>query len=179
MIPEYKLYHGAVLAEMVHELSCPVTIDELVEDGRLSSYVLNDGIGVQIKHSTQRLRPWAFTFTPSNVAELMDLRSRCSEVFVVFVGGRLGMVCLTIEEMISIMDTGESGQAWIRIDRPRGKWFSVFGAKGQLPSKKPNGLDCLLDCLREAPAMPDAEGSTRPQTSRPTRSSSVWRALFQ
>ncbi|MES2022646.1 MAG: hypothetical protein V4460_15230 [Pseudomonadota bacterium] len=150
MIPEYKLYHGAVLAEIVQGLPCPVTIDELDEDGRLSSYILNEHVGLQIKHSTQRLRPWSFTFTRPNVAELLDLRSRCSDVFVVFVGGALGMVCISIEEMIEIMDAGDSGQIWIRIDRPRGKWFSVFGAKGPLAAKKPNGLECLLDRLQPA-----------------------------
>lgn len=148
MIPEYKLYHGAVLAEIVQELPCPVTIDELDEEGRLSSYILNHHVGLQIKHSTQRLRPWSFTFTPANVAELLDLRSRYSDVFIVFVGGTLGMVCISIEEMIEIMDAGASGQVWVRIDRPRGKWFSVFGAKGQLSAKKPNGLDCLLERLQ-------------------------------
>ncbi len=58
------------------------------------------------------------------------------------------MVCISIEEMIEIMDAGASGQVWVRIDRPRGKWFSVFGAKGQLAAKKPNGLDCLLERLQ-------------------------------
>ena len=148
MIPEYKLFHGAVLAEIVQGLNCPVTIDELVEVGRLSSYILNGEVGLQIKHSAQRLRPWSFTFTQPNVAELLDLRSRCANVFVVFVGATLGMVCLTIEEMIEIMESGDSGQVWIRIDRPRGKWFSVFGSKGRLAAKKPNGLECLLSLLQ-------------------------------
>lgn len=148
MIAEYKLYHGAVLAEIVHELSSPVSIDELDESGRLSSYVLNGQIGVQIKHSTQRLRPWAFTFTKPNVIELLDLRTRCTDVFVVFVGSMMGMACLTIEELVSILDAGDSGQAWIRIDRPRGKSFTVSGAKGALSHKKPNGLDVLLDRLQ-------------------------------
>lgn len=178
MIAEYKLCHGAVLAEIVHCLDRPVMIDELEEGGRLSSYILNGKFGLQIKHSTQRLSPWLFTFTNANMLELLDLRDRCEEVYIVFVGSHLGMVCLTIEEMLEIGDPGDSGQLWIRIARSRGKWFSVFGAKGQMGAKKPNGLDCLLDKLTAGP-IPKIERSTPSRTSKQSRFSSVWRAMFQ
>ncbi|KQZ61108.1 hypothetical protein ASD67_17695 [Sphingopyxis sp. Root1497] len=149
MIADYKLFHGAVLAEVVHELSRPVAIDELREDGRLSSYVLNDRVGLYIKHSSQRLRPWSFTFTPANLEELRELRSRCEPVFVAFVGQMMGIVCLSWVEMMTILDEGDSGQAWVRIDRPRGKQFSVYGAKGALRTKTPYGVDCLVAELGE------------------------------
>lgn len=179
MIPDYKLCHGAVLAEIVHCLDRPVMIDELKEDGRLSSYILNERIGLQIKHSSHRLSPWPFTFTNSNMLELLDLRDRCDEVYVVFVGSHLGMVCLTIEEMLEVGDPGDSGQLWIRIVRSRGKWFSVFGAKGQLSCKKPNGLNGLLAKLGAGP-IPCANSDVMPlQTSKQSRFSSVWRAMFQ
>lgn len=179
MIAEYKLCHGAVLAEIVHCLRRPVMIDELEEDGRLSSYILNDRFGLQIKHSTQRLSPWPFTFTNANMLELLDLRDRCAEVYVVFVGSHLGMVCLTIEEMLEIGDPGGSGQLWIRIGRSRGKWFSVFGARGQLASKKPNGLNCLRERLEAGSILEVVQKLTPSQTSKQSRFSSVWRAMFQ
>lgn len=179
MIAEYKLCHGAVLAEIVHCLDRPIMIDELVEEGRLSSYILNDKFGLKIKHSTHRLSPWSFTFTNANMLEILDLRDRCDEVYVVFVGSHLGMVCLTIEEMLEIGDPGGSGQLWIRIDRSRGKWFSVFGAKGQLTSKKPNGLNGLIATLEAGPAPEIVQKSNPLQTSKQSRFSSVWRAMFQ
>lgn len=179
MIPEYKLCHGAVLAEIVHDLDKPVMIDELVEDGRLSSYILNDRIGLRVKHSTQRLSPWPFTFTNSNMLELLDLRDRCDNVYIVFVGSHLGMVCLTIEEMLEIGDPGGSGQLWIRIERSRGKWFSVFGAKGKLTSKKPNGLNCMLEALQNSQGPEIVQAPSPSRTSKPSRFSSVWRAMFQ
>lgn len=164
---------------MVHCLDRPVMVDELDEEGRLSSYILNSDIGLQIKHSTQRLRPWQFTFTNANVLELLDLRDRCSEVYIVFAGSHLGMVCVTLEEMLGIADPGGSGQLWIRIDRPRGKWFSISGAKGKLAAKKPNGLDCMLERLQAGPT-PKIVATSKPlQTSKPSRFSSAWRALFQ
>jgi hypothetical protein len=144
MIAEYKLYHGAALAELIQELSSPISIDELNESGRLSSYILNQRVGLQIKHSTQRLTPWSFTFTRYNMSELLALRARFDEVFVIFVCETQGMVCLSIEEMLSISQVGQSDQIWFRIERRRGKWFQVHGSEGALSSKKPNGLDQLL-----------------------------------
>lgn len=147
MLPEYKLYHGAVLAEIVQQLGTSVLIDELDESGRLSSYVLNDSIGVYVKHSGQRIRPWQFTFTPDNLSEIAQLHEKLGSIFTVFVGPTMGMLCLTWDELLSVMDVGGSGQAWIRIDRPRGKQYAVFGTKGALANKKPSGLSLLLEKL--------------------------------
>lgn len=146
MIPEYKLYHGAVLAELVHDLNVPVSIDELSEAGRLSSYVLNGRVGLQIKHSSQRLHPWAFTFTRQNFAELLTLRKTCDQVYLVLVCHTDGMVCLTLEEVAALITVADSDQAWLRIQRRRGQWYSVNGS-GSLPIKRPKGLAALVDDL--------------------------------
>ena len=147
MIPEYKLYHGAVLAEMVHTLSVPVAIDELSESGRLSAYVLNGHIGLQIKHSSQRLHPWPFTFTKQNFTELLALGQACDQVFLVLVCHTDGMVCLTLEEVAALITVAGSEQAWLRVDRRRGQWYTVNGA-GSLPIKRPKGLDALVETLQ-------------------------------
>jgi hypothetical protein len=147
MIPEYKLYHGAVLAELVHRSSVPVRIDELYEAGRLSSYILDSFVGLQVKHSTQRLRPWAFTFTRKNVEELVELRAIFPSVFVVLVCHTDGMVCLTLAEFLSALEIGESDQGWLRVDRKRGKWYEVTGAKVEKPLKYPRGIDVLIEAL--------------------------------
>lgn len=149
MIPEYKLYHGAALAELVHKMTAAISINELNESGRLSSYVFNECVGAQIKHSTQRLSPWAFTFTKANMTELLALRDRLDDVYVVFVCESQGFVCLSITEMLTIIDIGGSDQTWIRIERRRGKLFRVHGAQGELSSKKPNSLDLLVRRLSE------------------------------
>lgn len=147
MIPEYKLYHGAVLAELIHAIETPVTLEELTEEGRLSSYVLNKCVGLQIKHSSQRLHPWPFTFTKSNLMELMTLRAAHPSVFVVLVCHTDGMVCVSLEELLDLLKIGGSEQAWVRVDRRKGKWYSLDGAGAVIPRKKPNGLDALIESL--------------------------------
>ena len=147
MIPDYKLYHGAVLAEIVDVSTIPVTFGELLEDGRLTSYTVNETVGVHIKHSTQRLHPWQFTFTGQNLTELMALRLRFKDVFVVFVCHTDGMVCLSLAELSSIIEPGGNDQAWVRIDRRKGEWYSVSGVAGELTNKKPKGVGSLLEVI--------------------------------
>lgn len=181
MIPDYKLYHGAVLAELVHELTEPVSIDELSEEGRLSSYILNGSIGVHIKHSAQRLHPWQFTFTKQNLIELGQLRSRYSAVFIILVCCTDGMVCINLDEAASLLKIGDSEQAWLRVDRRRRKWYEVTGSGGDLGSKLPSGLDSLVRAI-QASEQADRfihelqPASTQPeqQTSKPSLFSFAW-----
>lgn len=149
MIPEYKLYHGAFLAELVQRIARPLLIDELAEPGRLSSYIINEDVGVQVKHSAQRMHPWPFTFTRSNLNEHDTLLSHCKAVFVVFVCHTDGMVCVPLGEVQSVLEIGDSDQAWIRIDRRKREWYCISGGRGELAGKKPRGLDILLSCLDE------------------------------
>jgi hypothetical protein len=149
MIREYKLYHGAVLSELVQKLSRPVRIHELSEPGRLSSYVLDEKIGLYIKHSSQRLNPWPFTFTRPNLLEVSLLAELYSETFLVFVCHTDGMVCLTLGEAMQIFAVGGSEQAWVRIDRRKRQRYCVTGGLGELGSRKPQGLDPILRILDE------------------------------
>lgn len=148
MIPEYKFFHGAVLAEIVHILDRPVSIDELFEEGRLSSYVLDGRVGLYVKHSAVRLHPWQFTFTKQNFAELLALRERIEKVFLVLVCNTDGMVCLRMEELMGLIGASASEQSGIRIDRRRGQWYSVYGGRTELPEKRPKGVEIILSELR-------------------------------
>jgi hypothetical protein len=147
MIPEYKLYHGAVLAEIIHRHVGQVAIRDLHEEGRPSSYVLDGKVGMQIKHATQRLHPWPFVFTKANVGDLLALRSSVPVVFSVFVCHTDGMACISLDELLQVLTPGESDQAWVRLDRRKGKWYRVSGSGGDLESKKPNGVDAIIEAL--------------------------------
>lgn len=147
MIPEYKLYHGAVLAELVDVLVQPVAIEELVEDGRLTSYVLDGKIGLHIKHSTRRLNPWQFTFTPANAQELGLLQMTHADSFVVLVCHTDGMVCLTVDEVVSLLTFGAGDQASVRVSRQRNELYEVSSGTGELPRKKPIGLAPIVELL--------------------------------
>lgn len=147
MIADYKFYHGAVLAELVNEKTGPLTVDELIEEGRLSSYVLDSSVGLQIKHCTNRLRPWQFTFTKANLLQLLSLQQSYKDVFIVLVCHDDGMVTLTLEEATEILATGESEQAWIRVDRRKNEWYGVAGGAAELSGKRPQGIQRIVQAL--------------------------------
>lgn len=147
MIAEYKFYHGAVLAELVNLKTGTLAIDELNEDGRLSSYVLEGRVGLQIKHCTNRLHPWQFTFTKANLVQLLALQQSYQPVFIVLVCHYDGMVTLTLEEMTEVLATGESDQAWIRVDRRKNEWYAVNGGAAELAGKRPQGVQKIIQAL--------------------------------
>jgi hypothetical protein len=150
MIPDYKLYHGAVLAELVDEMRGAVKVRELVDEGRLQSYVLNERVGLHVKHSAVRLPPWQFTFTPANGESLLNLRQSFTDVFVVLVCWLDGMVCLSLDELLEIIANEQLPQGSVRAERSKKEWYSVSGSRAVLPYKKPQGVSQLIEAL-EAP----------------------------
>jgi hypothetical protein len=153
MIRDYKLYHGAVFAELIDCLTKPVSIEELVEDGRLTTYVLDGVVGLHIKHSTKRLNPWQFTFTAANASELGLLQMSHSDCFVVLVCHTDGMVCLTMGELLSLLTFGEGDQASVRVSRQRNEQYAASSGSAELQRRKPDGLGPLLERLnRQSPS---------------------------
>ena len=147
MIPEYKLYHGAVLAELVDLSTTKITVDELSEPGRLTSYLLNDRIGLHIKHSTARLSPWQFTLTKSNLEECQILASNLEHVFLVFVCHTDGMVILNISEFEDLASYDKFDQLWIRVSRRKNEWCTLTVSSSDWFIKKPYGVQEIVDYL--------------------------------
>jgi hypothetical protein len=168
MIPEYKRYHGAVFAELIDKFPGAITIEEWPEKGRISSYVLDRCIGLHIKHSGSRMRPWLFTVTQSNFQDMEQLRTRCEQVFVVLVCWLDGMVCINDAEFQLIVSQ-DPGRSWLRVERKKGELYTVSGARMELLGKRPNGVAPIIQALQgTAPAIPE------PCTSGLPHSSSSW-----
>ncbi|MFG1241873.1 hypothetical protein [Xanthobacter versatilis] len=124
-----------------------MNIEELREDGRLSSYILDKRVGIHVKHSASRLHPWQFTFTQANILQISMLKERCATVFIVLVCHSDGMVAITFEEINQMLETGRSDQAWVRVDRQKNKCYSVTGGLAELGGKRPQGLIQIIHAL--------------------------------
>jgi hypothetical protein len=150
VIPEYKLYHGAVLSELVDRAGGAVSIEAYGGSaGRLLNYVVSGAVGMQVRHATQRLRPWPFTFSKDHLDALASLRRRCKSVFLVLVCNTDGMVCLPGEEARKSLSAAVGAQAWLRVDREKGKWYRLYGPAGEFPSRFPSGIDPLVVAVRQ------------------------------
>ena len=147
MIAEYKFYRGVVLSELVDASHAPVKISEVIDGGRSGLYVVNDRVGMQVKHSSARLSPWSFTLKENHFAQLDKLRTTLDAVFLVLVCGEIGMLALEMTEVIDICGATADNQYWIRVDkRPRGM-FGVHGSLGTLRQKKSDGLEVVVAAL--------------------------------
>lgn len=150
MIPEYKLYHGAVLAELVDRSTVPVSISVRKREGRHLEYIISGAVGIQIRHSTQRLRPWQFSLRQEHVDSLASLNRNSFACFLILICHTDGMVCVPAEHALQSLKIPDGAQSWLRADRPKGKLYRLFGPAGEFASKYPSGVEPLICAIQRA-----------------------------
>lgn len=149
MTPEYQFYHGAVLHEIIITAGQPVRISLDDNYGRPDAYVINDQIGLLIKHSTSRLTPWLFTFAKEHIAELQLLRSKTKVCFVALVCDEDGFVCVRDSDLVRILTPTESDLASVRVDRPPRKMYRVSSSGNELDGKLAGGVERIVEEIRQ------------------------------
>ena len=118
----------------------------------MNAYVLNDSIGLFIKHSSKRLPPWSFTFHLEQVADLLDLEIAHTKSYVAFVCGMDGLVALDVATLHQLVTFEVSESAWIRIHRKPRSMYSVAGNRAELPTKIARGASTILEAISGARA---------------------------
>ena len=76
MIDQYHFYHGAALREICANSIKPVAIEyinkKLDQDSHnFNTYIVNNKVGVYIKHSTSRAKTWSFSFVKEQQVTLI------------------------------------------------------------------------------------------------------------
>jgi hypothetical protein len=141
MIGEFEYYHGVAIRSLVTASAGGVFLKSIDGYGRLNSYVMNDRIGIHIKHSAKRLSPWQFTFTAPQLAELLELAEKFERVWLIFVCGPDGLVAVTLKEFCDISTAGPQTVALpVRVDRGRNTMYRISGNRCTLPYAKPRGV---------------------------------------
>src|SRR5687768_10302610 len=100
MIPEYKLYHGSVLADIVDKFDGTVAFREIMKAGRLLNYAINEAVGLQVKFATQRLHPWHFSFPEPHIQALQGLRDSYPATFLALVCRTDGIIAIHADEVL-------------------------------------------------------------------------------
>jgi hypothetical protein len=136
MIPEYKFYHGAVLAEIFDMHDGHVAVYRYRDSSRLLNYSLNKRIGLQIEYATQRMTPWQFTYSISHINSLKELAEEFAHSFLVLVCESGGMICLPAKEILPCLLDCVGEQSWLRADRHKRKWYSLFSPAGENATQK-------------------------------------------
>lgn len=155
MTPEYHLYHGAVLLELVSRAADGVSVRLLPSPspGRAACYVVDECVGIHVKHSAARLRPWQFSFTRDCVSEIHDVSRRLASMFVALVCRTDGVACLSLNELQVLGFAPGADRFGLRLDRRRGHHYSITGPAGNLPTKKSSGLEPVLAALATTRSM--------------------------
>jgi hypothetical protein len=134
MIKEYEFYHGVVFTKLIHgidEVSCIRAYSKISN----AAYVLNNDIGLYIKHSTKRMSPWSFSFLKAHQDEILEMAQNLKEVFLILVCGEDGMVTLPFKDLKQILDDEHNDIEWISASRKPRKEYTIKGSDGSLGRK--------------------------------------------
>ena len=146
MIPEYKLYHGAVLADIIDKAKGVVSFREVVNEGRLLNYVVNEKIGLHIKHSAARLHPWQFSFSDVHVLQLRELTKTFPVTFVILVCWTDGFVSIPADSLLAFFAKA-SGATWLRVDRKKREMYRVYGSAGEYGMRMRTAGEPIVEAL--------------------------------
>jgi hypothetical protein len=133
MIKEFEFYHGAAIARLVHS-NVPFSI-RLYSNKSNASYVVNDKVGLYLKHCSKRMTPWRFSFSLDHQAEINDMNKEIGRVIIGLICHHDGVVGLTYEEFRSVLDSSCKGAEWICVSRKAREKYSINGSDGKLRYK--------------------------------------------
>lgn len=134
MIKEFEFYHGVVFTKLIHGSKNNISIKSYPSNSN-ASYILNEQIGIYIKHSAKRLTPWRFSFQKEHQNEILDMKKTLGKIFIVLVCGEDGIVTLSYEELKKILDDNHGDIEWISAARNRNQEYSINGSDGGLGRK--------------------------------------------
>jgi len=146
MSHEFEFYHGVVLCRIVH--NSPHAAIELYSENSNSSYIVNSTIGIYVKYSTKRMSPWQFTFTENHCQELFEMIRCLRAVFLVLVCKDYGIVCLSSEEVITLLDDTHGNSQGLLVSRKRREKFRVSCGKRDSLKLKIAGNEFPLKIFR-------------------------------
>lgn len=145
MIPEYHLYHGALLASLISGTGHPLTIVSPPADTRPAEYIVNGEVALHVKHATQRLRPWHFGFTAENIKAIRSLNDRYQKSYLILICRQDGMLAIELQAVINNISASDA--LWIRADREKRKLYRVHGPLGEFPRRYDSNIIAVKEAL--------------------------------
>lgn len=134
MLKEFEFFHGVVLARITHGIKGIIKIENYPSSSN-SSYIINDHVGIFIKYSSKRMSPWRFSFQKQHQDEILEMKNKLGEVYIVLVCNNDGVACLNFNELKMILDTEHEEVEWISIARGPREKYEVKGSDGKLKFK--------------------------------------------
>lgn len=134
MIKEFEFYHGVVFTKLIHACNGQILFKPYPTASN-SSYILNNDIGLYIKHSAKRMSPWRFSMQKIHQDEILNMKNHLTEVFLLLVCGEDGIVTLSFNELKQILNDAHGDIEWISASRNPRKEYTIKGSDGILSRK--------------------------------------------
>ncbi len=134
MIKEFEFYHGVIFTKLIHASENSLIIKSYPTESN-ASYIINEKVGIYIKHSAKRMSPWQFNFHKDHQNEIFQMKSEFENVFLLLVCGEDGVVVLNYDELKILLDNIHGDVEWIRAARNRNQEYKVNGSDGGLERK--------------------------------------------
>lgn len=126
---EFERYYGTVFTCLFDEVPY-VRIQKLSDNN--SAYILNENLGLYIKHATARLSPWNYSFRRNDFSIINEISSKTEEIAIGLVCGFQGVCIISSEDLKSAAGIFESDPLRITIRTMRGGSWKVSGSAGEL-----------------------------------------------
>ena len=132
-IKELEFYHGAVLKRLFSKKNS-LNISVFPNDTNCA-YVINNKIGIYIKHSTKKISPWRFTFYKKHQDDLLMMKKLLPNVFLILVCWHDGIASINFDDLKKVLDETHEEIEWISASRLKREKYSIKGSDGKLSFK--------------------------------------------
>jgi len=136
MIPDFHMYHGAVLSVLSSER--PYTAINKLPDSSQGEYQINHDLGLYIKHGTLSEDAWTFNFHPEHQETVRRMFNHYNErILIALVCVRDSQKCeidgvclLDFGEYASVLGRDCLNQKNLKVNRPTGGSYWISGPEG-------------------------------------------------
>ena len=88
----YTFFHGSALVRLIQDLRTRGI--ELYRENHC--YLVNKKAVIYLKHSTKRISPWHFTFSPDHLNEITTIKGENKALFLVLICNDDGICCCEV-----------------------------------------------------------------------------------
>lgn len=128
----YTFFHGHALVRLIQD---PKTYGIELFHGN-NCYLINKKSLIYLKHTSKRISPWQFTFSPDHLNEISTIAANSRNLFLILICNDNGICCLDYKETAQLIMIGNMDQTkFLRVSRLTGEKYAVSGTDGKLKYK--------------------------------------------
>jgi hypothetical protein len=130
---EFERYYGTVFTSLFEEVS-DVRIKKISDND--SAYILNNSLGLYIKHATARISPWSYSFRTNDFAVIDQMGIDTKEIAFGLVCGFQGVCLISSDDLRVAGGVFQGDPLRVTVRTMRGGSWKVSGTAGDLSTTR-------------------------------------------